>query len=101
MEREEKVQDKETPSSAPFGGTFPLVGGRLGRAADSCPYAPMNAIGAGVPNGTWMRRVREAAPYRVRKSSGRAATWGRPYGIIRTSTVGSAEPGAVVEPHSP
>ena len=33
MKRGEKVHDKESPSSAPFGGTFPLVGGRLGRAA--------------------------------------------------------------------
>ena len=29
----------------------------------------------------------------------RAATWGRPYGGKRTRSVGSAKPGAGVEPH--
>ena len=31
----------------------------------------------------------------------RAATWGRPYGVCSTSTVGSAKPGAKAEPHQP
>ena len=34
------------------------------------------------------RRVREAAPYRGEFPLWRAATWGRPYGAIRTGSVG-------------
>ena len=89
---------KTAPSSAPFGGTFPLEGGRLTGAT----YAPLQ-------NGGEMAGGSRTRPYEIPGTIPNSAVvadprpaCGRPQGSPlrrkRTGSVGSANPGAEVEP---
>ena len=92
----QRTASKSAPSSAPFGGTFPLKGGRLDGKGPLIRLAfgqtPFPKLGG---------RVRTPAPTRVqgRSQTGPRAHTVRPYGGKRTRDVGSEAAGAVVEPY--